>query len=102
MKGFYRDFGKPFGFAAQPDASSLMVDLLTDPSALESEKHDPGIYDDDGNYIPMYSDDPSRVSAAIEANAGSAAPLGGAKGQSEDSADNSSNSVPASDDSSSD
>lgn len=63
-----RDYGQPLGFPALPSASSLMADLLSDPEALKNERHDPGIYDEDGDYIPQYSDDPERIVSIIEAS----------------------------------
>lgn len=93
FKGYCRDFGKPFGFTPQPDASSLVQDLLHDPDALENERHDPGIYDSDGDYVPQFSDDPERIARAIEANAGGAAPSAGAPGPDPDSSADSTASV---------
>lgn len=43
---------------ARPSTSQLIEDLMVDPEALKMETHEPGIYDEDGDYIPMYSDDP--------------------------------------------
>lgn len=43
---------------ARPSTSELADDLLVDPEALKMETHEPGIYDEDGDYIPQYSDDP--------------------------------------------
>lgn len=43
---------------ARPSTSELADDLIVDPEALKMETHEPGIYDEDGDYIPMYSDDP--------------------------------------------
>lgn len=42
----------------RPSTSSLIEDLMVDPEALKMETHEPGIYDEDGDYIPQYSDDP--------------------------------------------
>lgn len=42
----------------RPSTSQLIEDLMVDPEALKMETHEPGIYDEDGDYIPMYSDDP--------------------------------------------
>ena len=66
----HRDFGHPFGFPALPDASSLVVDMLNDPEALKAEKHDPGLYDENGDYYPQYSDDPEYINSLVEANSG--------------------------------
>lgn len=43
---------------ARPNTSELAEDLLVDPEALKLETHEPGIYDESGDYIPQYSDDP--------------------------------------------
>lgn len=63
-----RDYGHSLGLPVLPSASSLMVDLLSDPEALKNERHDPGVYDEDGDFIPQYSDDPERISTIIEAS----------------------------------
>lgn len=63
-----RDYGHSLGLPALPSASSLMVDLLSDPEALKNERHDPGVYDEDGDFIPQYSDDPEMISTIIEAS----------------------------------
>lgn len=43
---------------ARPSTSELAEDLLVDPEALKLETHEPGIYDETGDYIPQFSDDP--------------------------------------------
>ena len=42
----------------RPSTSELAEDLLVDPEALKLETHEPGIYDETGDYVPQYSDDP--------------------------------------------
>ena len=42
----------------RPSTAELAEDLMVDPEALKLETHDPGIYDESGDYVPMYSDDP--------------------------------------------
>lgn len=82
----YRDYGKPLGIPALPSASQLMQDLLVDPEALKNERHDPGIYDEDGDYYPQYSDDPEHIQAILEA---SRPEQGGTDGGAEVSSDDS-------------
>lgn len=43
---------------ARPSTAQLAEDLTVDPEALKLETHDPGVFDEKGDYIPMYSDDP--------------------------------------------
>lgn len=43
---------------ARPSTAELAEDLLVDPEALKLETHDPGVFDENGDYIPQYSDDP--------------------------------------------
>lgn len=68
VTGFYRDYGKSMGFPILPSASSLFVDLLNDPDSFKNEQHDPGIYDETGDYIPQYSDDPEYISRLVSSN----------------------------------
>lgn len=82
-----RDYGRSLGLPALPSASSLMVDLLSDPEALKNERHDPGIYDEDGDYIPQYSDDPERIASIIEASHPSGGIAPGAMEASENSSE---------------
>lgn len=42
----------------RPSTSELAEDLLVDPEALKFETHEPGIFDESGDYVPQYSDDP--------------------------------------------
>lgn len=71
-------------FPIHPSASELMEQMLVDPEALKNETYEPGIYDEDGDYYPQFSDDPSALPDAIAPN-----PL--------DSGDTAPESVPASD-----
>lgn len=43
----------------RPSTSQLIEDLMIDPEALKMETHEPGIFDENGDYIPQYSDDPA-------------------------------------------
>ena len=97
----YRDYGKPLGIPALPSASQLMEELLVDPEALKNERHDPGIYDEDGDYYPQYSDDPEHIQAIIEAShPDQGGTDGGAKADSDssDSSDSGSIDIPTSSD----
>lgn len=49
------------GFPIHPSASELAEEMLVDPEVLKNETYEPGIYDEDGDYYPQYSDDPSRL-----------------------------------------
>lgn len=42
----------------RPSTAELAEDLMVDPEALKMETHEPGIFDESGDYVPMYSDDP--------------------------------------------
>lgn len=50
--------GEFIAIPARPSTAQLAEDLLVDPEALKLETHDPGVFDEKGDYIPMYSDDP--------------------------------------------
>lgn len=65
FKPFY---GVPYNFPVLPDSSNIMELVLTDPTALKNEQHDPGIYDESGDYVPMYSDNPDDVSSLFTPN----------------------------------
>lgn len=65
FKPFY---GVPYNFPVLPDSSNIMELVLTDPGALKNEQHDPGIYDESGDYVPMYSDSPDDVSGLFTPN----------------------------------
>lgn len=51
-------YGKPFNFTIHLSTSDLVSQLVVDPEALKNEHYDPGVYDEDGDYVPQYSDDP--------------------------------------------
>lgn len=55
-------------FPVHPSASELMEQMLVDPDALKNETYEPGIYDEDGDYYPQYSDDPSKLPEYIAPN----------------------------------
>lgn len=54
------------GFPIHPSASELAEQMLVDPSVLENETYEPGIYDESGDYYPQYSDDPSTLPEGFE------------------------------------
>lgn len=56
------------GFPIHPSASELAESMLVDPEALKNETYEPGIYDEDGDYYPQYSDDPSTLPEYIAPN----------------------------------
>lgn len=49
------------GFPIHPSASELAEEMLVDPEVLKNETYEPGIYDEDGDYYPQYSDDPNSL-----------------------------------------
>lgn len=55
-------------FPIHPSASELMEQMQVDPEALKNETYEPGIYDEDGDYYPQYSDDPSSLPEFIAPN----------------------------------
>lgn len=79
-------YGVPFGFPVMPDASSLIDVLTTDPEALKNERHDPGVYDENGDYVPQYSDNPEDISMLVVNSLGSSeASVPGTDGDSSES-----------------
>lgn len=61
------DFLDP-GFVIHPPTSELAERLQIDPLALAQENYS-GIYDETGDYIPQYADDPLQVpQGAMAAN----------------------------------
>ena len=56
------------GFPVHPSASELAEEMLVDPEVLKNETYEPGIYDEDGDYYPQYSDDPSKLPEYIAPN----------------------------------
>lgn len=49
------------GFPIHPSASELAEEMLVDPDVLKNETYEPGIYDEDGDYYPQYTDDPESM-----------------------------------------
>lgn len=79
---------------ARPSTAQLAEDLTVDPEALKLETHEPGVFDEKGDYVPMYSDDPKDLENF------SPTPLDapeGDTGPESPSADDSSNSNPVED-----
>lgn len=71
------EVGPESGFPIHPSASELAESMLQDPEALKNETYEPGLYDEDGDYYPQYSDDPSKMPEYIAPNpldAGDTAP----------------------------
>lgn len=60
-ESFVMSVGESSGFPIHPSASELAEDLLVDPEVLKNETYEPGIYDEDGDYYPQYSDDPNSL-----------------------------------------
>lgn len=56
------------GFPIHPSASELAEEMLVDPDVLKNETYEPGIYDEDGDYYPQYSDDPNSMPEYIAPN----------------------------------
>lgn len=54
------------GFPVHPSASELAEQMLVDPEVLKNETYEPGIYDEDGDYYPQYTDDPSKLPEYFE------------------------------------
>lgn len=63
-------YEEPFspGFPIHPSASELAEEMLVDPDVLKNETYEPGIYDEDGDYYPQYSDDPNSMPDYIAPN----------------------------------
>lgn len=47
-------------FVIHPSTSELAEQLVIDPEALKNENY-PGIYDENGDYVPMFCDDPEKI-----------------------------------------
>lgn len=81
------------GFVVHPSTSELAERLQVDPTALNNENYS-GIYDENGDYIPQYCDDPEKIpQGALEANLdkspeSSPASAGGADGPDKPGSDN--------------
>lgn len=54
------------GFPIHPSASELAEQMLVDPEVLKNETYEPGIFDEDGDYYPQYTDDPSKLPEYFE------------------------------------
>lgn len=90
-------YGKPFNFTIHLSTSDLVSQLVVDPEALKNEHHDPGVYDEDGDYVPQYSDDPRDLQHLTANNsAGNGASQAETTGsESESSSDSSSSDTPS-------
>lgn len=59
-------------FVIHPESSDLAEQLLVDSEALSKENYS-GIFDENGDYIPQYCDNPDDIpQGAFEANPGTA------------------------------
>lgn len=54
------------GFPIHPSASEIAEQMLVDPDVLKNETYEPGIYDEQGDYYPQFSDDPDSMPDYIE------------------------------------
>lgn len=54
------------GFPIHPSASELAEQMLVDSDVLKNETYEPGIYDEDGDYYPQYTDDPAKLPEFFE------------------------------------
>lgn len=54
------------GFPVHPSASELAEQMLVDPDVLKNETYEPGLYDEDGDYYPQFTDDPSALPEYFE------------------------------------
>lgn len=52
--------GKTPQFVVHPSSAELAEQLVVDPEALKNENYS-GIYDANGDYVPMYCDDPEKI-----------------------------------------
>lgn len=48
------------GFVCHPSTSELASQLMIDPQALSNENYS-GLYDENGDYVPQYCDDPEKI-----------------------------------------
>lgn len=68
------------GFIVHPPTSVLAEQLQVDPMALQNENYS-GIYDENGDYIPQYCDDPEKIpQGAMVANSDKPSTPGGTDG----------------------
>lgn len=54
------------GFPIHPSTGELAEELLVDSEVLKNETYEPGLYDEDGDYYPQYTDDPSKMPEYFE------------------------------------
>lgn len=76
------------GFVCHPSTSELASQLMIDPQALSNENYS-GLYDENGDYVPQYCDDPEKIpQGGLTANSESTpvgpAPSAGAPGPDSD------------------
>lgn len=56
------------GFVVHPSTSELASQLMIDPQALSNENYS-GLYDEAGDYVPQYCDDPEKIpQGGLQAN----------------------------------
>lgn len=57
------------GFICHPSTSELASALMVDPEAIKNENYS-GIFDENGDYVPQFCDDPEKLprSVSMEAN----------------------------------
>lgn len=54
------------GLPIHPSASELAEQMLVDPEVLKNETYEPGLYDEEGDYYPQYTDDPGKMPEYFE------------------------------------
>ena len=52
-------------FVIHPSTSELAEQLVVDPEALANENYS-GIYDESGDYVPQYCDNPDDIPQGVE------------------------------------
>lgn len=76
------DYQKP-AFVIHPPTSKLAEMLVVDSTALKDENYS-GIYDESGDYIPQYCDNPDEIpQGSMKANQESPEPQSGAQAPNE-------------------
>lgn len=69
------------GFVIHPSTSELAERLQVDPTLLNNENYS-GIYDENGDYIPQYCDDPDKIpQGTLEANVDKSPDVPGTAGE---------------------
>lgn len=68
VEKYISEVGPESGFPIHPSASELAECMLQDPEALKNETYEPGLYDEEGDYYPQYSDDPSKMPEYLAPN----------------------------------